>query len=391
MLSKVLREQAHAGFHRTVAMKDFIPMSKPFFGDEEITAVTEVIASGWVTTGPKCSRFEEDFAAYTGSAAAAALSSGTAGMHLLLKALGIGAGDEVITPSMTFASTVNQIVLAGATPVFADIDYDTLLVQPRDIARRITKKTKAVIPVHFAGAPADLDAIREACGDIPVIEDAAHAIGTYYKGAHIGGRNPAVYSFHPIKNITTAEGGMVTGPPELLGRLRLLKFHGIERDAWKRYGKGSDPTYDITEPGFKYNLTDLQAALGLAQLKKIGEINGRHSRIAKKYLESLAGLKGLDLPGIPSYDHVHSWHLFIIKAAGVDRKVVMQELAERNIGYGLHFPACHSLSYIRKRFGDIDVPETQAAAGRVLSIPLYPSLDDGQADRVVLALKEIFA
>jgi UDP-4-amino-4-deoxy-L-arabinose-oxoglutarate aminotransferase len=372
-------------------MDEFIPMSRPYFGNEEIEAITEVVKSGWVTTGPKCARFEEDFARYTGSPYALALCSGTAGMHLLLKAMGIGPGDEVVTPSMTFASTVNQIALAGAKPVFADVDYDTLLVSPQEIARLISKKTKAVIPVHFAGAPVDMDAIEAACGEIPIIEDAAHAVGTFYKGRHIGWKNPSVFSFHPIKNITTAEGGMVTGGSrELLDRLRLLKFHGIERDAWKRYGKASDPTYDIEEPAFKYNLTDLQAALGIAQLRKIDEINARRTRIARHYLDALAGLKGIDLPGVPGYDHVHAWHLFVIKARSLDRKTLMAELAERSIGYGLHFPACHTLKYVQRLFGKTSLPRTEDAAGRILSIPLYPSMDETQVERVIAALREIF-
>ncbi|HPR53624.1 MAG TPA: aminotransferase class I/II-fold pyridoxal phosphate-dependent enzyme [Deltaproteobacteria bacterium] len=371
-------------------MNDFIPMSRPYIGSEEIDAVAEVLKSGWITTGPKCAEFEQRFAAYVGSPHALALASGTAGLHLLLRALHIGPGDEVITPSMTFASTANQIMIAGARPVFADIDYDTLLVRPDEIARLVTKNTKAVIPVHFAGAPADLDAIEDACRGIPLIEDAAHAVGTFYKGAHIGARNPAIYSFHPIKNITTGEGGMITGGPEdLMKKLKLMKFHGIERDAWKRYGKASDPSYDIAEPGFKYNLTDMQAALGIVQLAKIGEINAKRTRIAKRYLDGLSNLKGLDLPGIPTYAHVHSWHLFVVKARSIGRAALMQELAERNIGYGLHFPACHALSYVREHLGTVSLPETEAAAESILSIPLYPSMEDSQIDRVILALREI--
>ncbi|MGC9325919.1 MAG: aminotransferase class I/II-fold pyridoxal phosphate-dependent enzyme, partial [Desulfomonilia bacterium] len=249
-------------------MNDFIPMSRPWIDREEIDAVTEVLESGWITTGAKCIEFEKEFAAYTGAHRAIALSSGTAGMHLLLKALSIGKGDEVITPSMTFASTINQIALSGARPVFADVDYETLLVRPAEIERCITKHTRAIIPVHYAGAPADLDSILEISGDIPVIEDSAHATGTFYKGCHVARDNIGIYSFHPIKNITTGEGGMLTGNDNsLMDTVQILKFHGIERDAWKRYGKASDPTYDIAVPGYKYNLTDIQAAIGIVQLK----------------------------------------------------------------------------------------------------------------------------
>jgi UDP-4-amino-4-deoxy-L-arabinose-oxoglutarate aminotransferase len=177
---------------------------------------------------------------------------------------------------------------------------------------------------------------------------------------------------------------------ELEKQLRQLRFHGLERDAWKRYGKASDPTYDIEEPGFKYNLTDLQAALGIVQLNKINEINARRTRIAQSYLDGLSQVKGLDLPGVPAYNHVHSWHLFVVKTRSVERKILMTELAERNIGYGLHFPACHTLKYIKNLLGKINRPETEAAAERILSIPLFPSLDESQVNRVITALKELF-
>ena len=371
-------------------MNEFIPMSRPYFGKEEMDAVREVLESGWITTGPKCAELEESFARFTGASVGLTLSSGTAGMHIILKALGIGDGDEVITPSMTFASTVNQIVLAGAKPIFVDVDYDTLLVNPVDIENKISRRTKAIIPVHFAGAPADMDAIEEIAGDIPIIEDAAHAIGTYYKGRHIGWRNLAVYSLHPIKNITTAEGGIVTGKDSaFMQRLKLMRFHGIERDAWKRYGKGSDPSYDIIEPGYKYKLTDIQAVLGIVQLKKIEEINGKRSGIARRYLEGLSSLSGIDLPGLPKYEHTHPWHLFVVKITAMNRSAFMEALAEENIGYGLHFPACHMLSYVQKSFGRIELPVTEEASEKILSLPLYPGMDDQQVERVIDAVKKI--
>ena len=371
-------------------MSDYIPMSKPFLGKTEIDAVVEVLESGWITTGPKCNAFEEEFADFIGASHALSLSSGTGGMHIVLKALGIGEGDEIITPSMTFASTVNQIVLAGARPIFADIDYDTLLIRPQNIEKLITKHTKAIIPVHFAGAPVDMDAIEDIAGDIAIIEDAAHAIDTYYKGKHIGQKNLSIFSFHPIKNITTSEGGMVTGNDDVfMHQLRLLRFHGIERDSWRRYGKASDPDYDIVEPGFKYNMTDIQAALGLAQMKQIKEITKRRTRIARNYIEELSDLDSLDLPGIPPYEHGHAWHLFVVKILAMDRKDFIKALAEKNIGYGLHFPACHTLSYVTKRFGKTELPVTEEIAKKIISLPIYPGMDAAQVDRVIEVVREI--
>lgn len=374
---------------------DFLPLSRPSIGDEEIGAVSACLRSGWITSGPKVAELEERFRAQTGAPHAVAVSSATAGMHLVLTALGVGPDDEVITPSMTFASTVNQVVLRGAVPVFADCGYGTLQVDPDEVRRKITPRTRAIVPVHFAGAPADLDPIGEAAArsGIPVIEDAAHAVGTLYKGRHAGGfGHVAIFSFHPIKNITTGEGGMVTcHDEELAARLRLLRFHGIERDAWKRYGKGGTPHYDIGEPGYKANLTDLQAAIGVVQMNKVAGLNRRRGELAALYLERLRDVPGLDLPEVPRYPHRHAWHLFVVKVTGMERDAVLARLGEYNIGAGLHFPPCHLLRFVRQRYGTKggELPETERAGRRILSLPLYPGMADADVEYVCTAIREI--
>ncbi len=380
---------------------DFLPLSRPALGAEEEAAVVACLRSGWITSGPKVQELERVFRGATGAPHAVAVASATAGLHIVLAALGIGPGDEVVTPSMTFASTVNQVALRGAAPVFAECDYGTLQVVPGDLAAKITPRTKAVIPVHFAGAPADLDPIRAAAdrAGVPVIEDAAHAIGASYKGIPAGGPpspgkpgNIAVFSFHPIKNITTGEGGMVTCyDDDLAARLRSLRFHGIERDAWKRYGKGGTPHYDIREPGYKYNLTDLHAAVGVVQMGKLAALNGRRAELAKRYLAGLRGVAGIDLPEEPPYPHVHSRHLFIVKSARVERDEMIAALAERNVGAGLHFPPCHLLSFVRERFGakEGDLPQTERAGKRILSLPLFPGMSLDDVDYVCEAVREI--
>jgi UDP-4-amino-4-deoxy-L-arabinose-oxoglutarate aminotransferase len=375
--------------------KDFLPLSRPSIGEKEIQEVVACLKSGWITTGPLCKAFEGKFCELTGAPYALSVSSGTAGMHLMLLGLGIKRGDEMITPSMTFASTLNMITLCGAKPVFVDIDYDTLNMNADLIEEKITERTKGIIPVHFAGAPADMDKILGIARkfDLFVIEDAAHGGGTYYKGIHVGGFGQnAIFSFHPIKNITTGEGGMITHDDgDLENRLRLLRFHGIERDAWKRYGRGGNPDYDIQTPGFKYNLTDIQAALGLAQLSRLDELNSRRRHLADLYKKGLEGLSGLDLPGVPDYPHTHSWHLFVVKVTSMERERFMQKLSEYNIGYGIHFPAGHHLSYIQKRH-KIEkgvLKETERACANLLSLPLFPDMKDEDVSYVCEAVREI--
>ena len=375
--------------------KDFLPFSRPSIGNAEINNVVSCLKSGWITTGAKCQEFEAGFCKLTGAKQAIALNSATAGMHLTLSALDIGAGDEVITPSLTFASTINMIALWGATPVFVDIDYGTLNINAALIEEKITPQTKAIIPVHFAGAPADMEKINQLAQkyDLVVIEDAAHAVGTYYKGIHAGGfGHAAIFSFHPIKNITTAEGGMITLNDDVLEKkLRLMRFHGIERDAWKRYGKGGNPSYDIIEPGYKYNMPDLLAALGLAQFERWSELNAKRLKLAQLYLEGMKGTKGIDLPQAPQYDHTHAWHLFVIKILALGRDKFMNRLAEYNIGYGLHFPPAHTLSYVKERYAASIgmLSETQRAADKIISLPLFPDMRQEDVQYVCTAIKEI--
>lgn len=375
--------------------KDFLPFSRPSIGDSEINSVVACLKSGWITTGALCKEFEDKFCGLTGAGQAIALSSATAGMHLMLTAMNLQQGDEVITPSMTFASTINMIALRQAKPVFADIDYDTLNINCDLIEEKISSKTKAIIPVHFAGVPADMDQINHLAGKyhLTVIEDAAHAVGTYYKGIHAGGfGHPAIFSFHPIKNITTGEGGMITlHDATLEKKLRLLRFHGIERDAWKRYGKGGDPSYDIMEPGYKYNLPDLLASLGLAQMERWQELNARRQTLAGLYLDGLHEVEGLDLPQAPPYDHLHAWHLFIIKIKDIPRDEFMRKLADCNIGYGLHFPPAHELTCVKKRYGAgaFSLPETSRVADKIISLPLFPDMTEDDVQYVCDAIKEI--
>ena len=373
--------------------EDFLPLNRPSIGDAEIAAVSACLKSQWITTGPLCKDLEEQFKNLTGAKYAVSLTSATAGMHLVLLALGVGPGDEVITPSMTFASTVNMIALLGAKPVFVDIDYGTLNLDVDQIEAAITPRTKAIIPVHFAGAPADMNRIKEIAEryHLTVIEDAAHAVGTCYRGVHAGGFGAiAIFSFHPIKNMTTGEGGMITHNDERLEKtLRVLRFHGIERDAWKRYGKGGNPEYDIEQPGYKYNLPDMQAALGLVQFSRLEEFNGRRQMLVKLYRENLGDLEGVDFPDDPPFPHTHARHLFVPKVRAMERGRFMERLSDYNIGYGLHFPACHLLSYVKKRFGIVSLPETERAAGTIISLPLFPDMADGDVLYVCDAVREI--
>ncbi len=379
---------------------EFLPFSRPSIDEGDIQAVAGVLRSGWITTGRQAAGFEEEFAAYVGSPGAVAVASATGGMHVVLKALGIGPGDDVITPSLTWASTVNLIVLAGARPVFADVDRETLLARPDQIAAALTPRTRLIIPVHFAGAPVDLDGIRQLAAGrgVPVVEDAAHAAGTEYRGRRIGRSGTAVFSFHPIKNLTCGEGGMVcSDDPRLLDAVRRLKFHGLAVDAFDRAAQGRSPQAEVIEPGYKYNLTDIAAALGRRQLARLDEFNRRRAELAAAYRDRLAGVDEVRPLGVPDYPHRHAWHLFVVRIlenrAGLNRDAFMEALKHRNIGTGLHFRAVHGQKYYREALGVPwgSLPDTEWNSDKICSLPLFPDMRAEDVDDVAAAIKDVLS
>ncbi|POA89567.1 UDP-4-amino-4-deoxy-L-arabinose aminotransferase [Pseudomonas protegens] len=373
----------------------FLPFSRPSIGEEEIAAVEQVLRSGWITTGPKNQELEQQFAERVGARHAVALSSATGAMHVTLLALGIGPGDEVITPSQTWVSTANMICLLGATPVFVDVDPDTLMSDAATIEAAITPRTKAIIPVHYAGAAFDLDplyALADKHG-IAVIEDAAHAAGTTYRGRAIGARGTAIFSFHAIKNMTCAEGAMFVSDDEALAnRVRMLKFHGLGVDAYDRLTHGRKPQAQVIEPGFKYNLTDMNAAIALVQLQRLDEINAKREVLAKAYLQRLEGLPVQPLL-LPQYPQQHAWHLFILRIdaerCGLDREAFMKGLQEQGIGTGIHFIATHLHTYYRQRFPEVQLPHTEWNSARLCSIPLFPDMTLDDVERVTGAIANL--
>ncbi len=377
----------------------FLPFSVPTIEEDEIAEVVDSLRSGWITTGPKVLRFEEDFKKYIGAPYAVAVNSGTAGLHISLMASGISDADEVITSPMTFAATINTIVLQRAKPVFVDIDPDTLNIDTGGIEKKITKNTKAIIPIHFAGQPCDMDKIIDIAKkyNLTVIEDAAHAIGTEYKKIKIGNiSNLSVFSFHPIKNITTGEGGMITTKDEgLADKLRLLRFHGISKEAWKRYGKEGSPQYEILLPGLKYNMLDIQAAIGIHQLKKLDRFIEIRKRIVEKYDNALKDIPEIIIPGRVNYECLHAWHLYIIKLRlemlKISRNEFIDELKKENIGTGIHFTAVHLNHFYEKEYGFKrgDFPNAEFASDRIISLPLYPLMKDEDVLYVIDKIKKI--
>jgi len=383
----------------------FLPFSRPTIRQVEIDEVVDTLRSGWITTGPKAERFEKDFAAYVGAPEVLAVSSATGGLHIGLIALGVKPGDEVIITPMTWAATSNMVEVLGGTTVFVEIDPDTLQIDPAAVEAAVTPRTVGMIPVHFGGAPCDVDPLLEIARrhSLWIFEDAAHGVGTLYKGKHVGLFDKlAAFSFHPIKNMTTGEGGMLTlTDPDLAKTLRALRFHGLEKQAWNRYAEGGTPQVEIVLPGFKYNFMDLQAALGIHQLASVNEFNARRIELAAIYHELFAEIPEIGRPGIPSYDHFHTWHLYVIKvldAAGItgpgnNRDNFMAALRARNVGTGLHFRAVHTQPYYRDKYPGVlgSLPKAEWASERICSLPLFPDMTEDDVRYVVDAVKDVLA
>ncbi|WP_346828069.1 UDP-4-amino-4-deoxy-L-arabinose aminotransferase [Serratia inhibens] len=376
-------------------MDEFLPFSRPAIGDEEIAAVEKVLRSGWITTGPQNQQLENEFCSAFGCKHAIAVCSATAGMHITLMALGIGPGDEVITPSQTWVSTLNMIELLGATPVMIDVDRDTLMVSAAGVEAAITAKTKAIVPVHYAGAPLQMDALRDVAKrhNLPLIEDAAHAVGARYNGEWVGARGTAIFSFHAIKNLTCAEGGLIaTDDDALADRVRCLKFHGLAVDAFDRQQLGRKPQAEVVEPGYKYNLSDIHAAIAVVQLARLPQLNSRRKALAKRYLAALEGSPFQPL-GLPDYPHDHAWHLFMVRVdaerCGIDRDQLMERLKALGIGTGLHFRAAHTQKFYRERYPQLALPNTEWNSARLCTLPLFPDMTDDDVDRVVNALSSV--
>ena len=379
------------------ARREFLPFAPPLIGDEEIREVVDTLKSDWITTGPKTKRFEQEFADNLGARAALALNSCTAALHTALVTLGIGPGDEVITTPTTFAASVNVIEHVGARPVLVDVEPDTLNLDPALVEAAITPRTRAVLPVHYAGHPVALDRIDELAraGRFAVVEDAAHALAAKYRGRPIGaGGNPTAFSFYATKNLTTAEGGMLTGSPEFLERARIVSLHGMNRDAWKRYDRGGHWYYEIVAPGFKYNMTDIQAALGIWQLRKLPGFQERRRAVARMYDAAFAGEDALEPPARrPEVEH--AWHLYVLRlrpeALRIGRDAFIEELRVRNIGTSVHFIPIHLHPYYRDKYGyrPDSFPVAHANYQRMLSLPLNARLSDADAADVVQAVLDI--
>ncbi len=369
-----------------------VPFHRAPVGEEEVQAVSEVIRSGWLTMGPKTFEFEKEFAKYVGAQHAVAVSTGTAALHLSLEAAGVQAGDEVLLPTTTFTATAEAVTYVGARPVLVDIDGDTMNMDPEDAARRITPKTKAIIPVHLGGQPCDMDEIQALARahHLRVVEDAAHALPSEYRGKRVGQISEfTCFSFYATKTLTTGEGGMITTDnPEAAERMRLMRLHGIERDAWRRYRGDGSWFYEVLEAGFKYNLTDFQSAMGLVQLAKSDSMRLAREAIAQRYTDAFSSREELVIPTVRE-DRSTSWHLYILRLRldrlKKDRNSFIEALQRHGVTCSVHFIPLHLQPYYQRAHGyqPGDFPRAEREYYSCLSLPIYPGMTGLEINQVI--------
>jgi dTDP-4-amino-4,6-dideoxygalactose transaminase len=375
----------------------FLPFSPPHITEEEIEAVTDTLRSDWISTGPKTRQFEQQFAQFIGCEAALALNSCTSGLHLALVVLGIGPGDEVILTTTTFCASAHVIVHTGATPVFVDIEPDTMNMDPRRIEEAITPRTRAIMVVHLAGHPVDMDAIRDIAerNDLYIIEDAAHALPAAYKGEMVGTIGDlTAFSFYATKNLTTGEGGMLTGRRDLIDRARIWSLHGMNREALRRYEASGSWYYEVVSPGYKYNMSDIQAALGLVQLRRLGQLQQRRYEIVQRYNRAFAQIPEVEIP--TARDNVqHAWHLYILRLnlhqLRIDRNRFIDELKARNIGTSVHFIPLFLHPYYAETYSlsPRQFPVAYRQFKRAVSLPLNSRLSDQDVDDIVASVADV--
>lgn len=377
-----------------------IPFHVPMVGEEEIRAVTETMRSGWITTGPACKRLEESFSRYVGGHRAVTAATGTAAIHLALRAAGVGEGDEVITTPYTFVATTEAILYLGAKPVFADVDPRTLDIDPAAVAEVITPRTRAIVPVHVAGYPCEMDALLGLAREhgLAMVEDAAHALPTEYRGRRVGAidGSMAAFSFYATKNLTTGEGGMVTtDDPELADRMRVLRLHGISGDAWKRYQKGGRWYYEVVDNGYKYNMSDIQAAMGIEQLKKLDGMQATRQRHDRLYRDALRDCP-LVLPPEDDDEHRSAKHLFIVRLdperTRWQRGDFIEALQEQRIFPSVHFIPVHLHPYYREMgYRDGMFPYAEQAFEQAISLPFYPAMPDASVERLLDTVRNLLS
>lgn len=374
-----------------------IPYGRQTIDDEDIKAIIEVLGSDWLTTGPKVAEFEEALARYVGAKFAVAVSSGTAALHCAMYAIGIGPGHEVIVPTMTFAASANCVIYQGGIPVFVDVAADTLLIDPKDVERKITPQTKAIIAVDYAGQPCDYDALREIADrhHLSLVADACHSLGATYRGRSVGSlADLSVFSFHPVKHITTGEGGMITtDQEEYAKRLRIFRNHGITSDHWQREAQGSW-FYEMVDLGYNYRITDFQCALGISQLQKLPRWLERRQEITRQYTEAFAEIKGINPLAVKS-DVRHAYHLYVVRVnqdeTGIERRELFQALRSRGIGVNVHYIPVHLHPFYQNRFGtgrDL-CPVAESASQQILSLPMYPAMTDADIKIVINTLRTL--